>query len=101
MKTRIPKRTYTAQFREAASRQVIEAGRSASEVARSLDISPKTLGNWVRRARRGKALVSRVSAVQVDDAQAELSRLRSEVARLRLDNEILKKAAAYFARESR
>jgi transposase len=101
MKERIPKRTYTAQFREAAVRQVIEAGRTASEVARSLDISSKTLGNWVRRARRGLALVSRAAAVQIDDTQADLSRLRSEVARLRVDNEILKKAAAYFARESR
>lgn len=101
MKTKIPKRVYTAQFREAAVRQVLDAGRSASEVARSLDISPKTLGNWVRRVRRGKALVSRVPAVPIDDTQAELSRLRSEVARLRLDNEIIKKAAAYFARESR
>lgn len=101
MKTRIPKRVYTAQFREAAVRQVIDAGRSASEVARSLDISPKTLGNWVRQARRGQPLVNRAAAVQVDEAQAELSRLRSEVARLRVDNEILKRAAAYFARESR
>jgi transposase-like protein len=70
MKARIPKRTYTAQFREAAVRQLIEAGRTASEVARSLDISSKTLGNWVRGARRGLALVSRAAAVQIDDTQA-------------------------------
>ena len=44
---RIPKRVYTAEFREAAVRQVIEAGRASSEVVRSLDISSKTLGNWV------------------------------------------------------
>ena len=48
-KMRIPKRTYTAQFREAAVRQVMEAGRSASEVARSLDLSPNTLGNGCDR----------------------------------------------------
>jgi len=52
MKMRIPKQVYTAQFREAAVRQVIDAGRSASEVAGSLNISPKTLGNWVRRCTR-------------------------------------------------
>ena len=101
MKTRIPKRVYTAQFREAAVRQVIEAGRSANEVARSLDISPTSLVIWGRPARRGKPLAKGAAAVQVDEAQAELSRLRSEVARLRVDNEILKRAAAYFARESR
>ena len=100
MKTRIPKRIYTEQFRDSAVRQVIDVGRSASEVARSLDISSKTLGNWVRQARRGKPLVKRAASVQVDEVQAELSRLRSEVARLRMDNEILKRAAAYFARES-
>src|SRR5574337_2112973 len=101
MKARIPKRVFTVPFREAAVRQVIEAGRTMGEVARSLDISSKTLGNWVRKARRGAPIVKHAAAVQVDDAQAELSRLRSEVARLRVDNEILKKAAAYFARESR
>ena len=101
MKTRIPKRTHPAQFREEAVRPVIELGRTATDVSRSLDISSKTLGNWVRRARRGKARVKRTAAMQVDEPQAELSRLRSEVARLRVDNEILKKAAAYFARESR
>jgi transposase-like protein len=52
MKTRIPKRTYTTQFREAAVRQVIEVGRTATDVSCSLDISPKTLGNWVRWAAR-------------------------------------------------
>jgi len=53
MKTRIPKRVYTEQFRDAAVRQVIEASRSVIEVARSLEISEKTLGNWVRQVRRG------------------------------------------------
>lgn len=90
MKTRMPKRVYTVEFREAAVRQMMEAGRSAREVACSLDISPKTLGNWVRRARRGKPLARRAAAVPVNDAQAELSRLRAENARLKLDNEILK-----------
>ncbi len=61
MKTRIPKRIYTAQFREAAVRQVIELGRTASDVLRSLHISPKTLGNWVRR---DNPLVKRTAAVQ-------------------------------------
>jgi len=54
----------------------------------------------VRRVRRGRALVGRVPAVPFDDTQTELSRLRSDVARPRLDYEILEKAAAYFARES-
>ena len=68
-------------------------------VARSLEMSNKTLANWVYLARRGQALVKRVAAQPVSQLEAELSRLRQENARLRVDKEILKKAAAYFARE--
>ncbi|WP_332670819.1 transposase [Aromatoleum sp.] len=101
MEAKMPKRVYTEQFRDAAMRQVIDAGSSVIEVARSLEISEKTLGNWVRQVRRGEPLVKQGAAVQVEEAQAELSRLRAENARLKVDNEILKKATAYFARESR
>ena len=99
MKRSIPKRIYSAEYREAAVRQVIDAGRALVEVARSLEISPKTLANWVRLARAQKPLVKREPVVP-DRAALELSRLRAENARLRMDNEILKKAAAYFAKES-
>jgi transposase len=101
MTTRIPKRVYTGQFREAAVRQVIEAGRSTIEVTRSLEISEKTLGNWVRQVRSGQRPVRQAAAMRVEQAQAELARLRAENARLKVDNEILKRAAAYFARASR
>src|SRR5262245_49469130 len=101
MKRRIPKRSYTGEYREAAVRQVMDAKRPLSEVARSLEISHKTLANWVRHARGKRALVKGEAAVGVDANAVELSRLRSENARLRQDNEILKKAAAYFAKESR
>jgi transposase len=83
MKARIPKRVYTEQFRDAAVRQVIEASRSVSEVARSLEISEKTLGNWVRQVRRGERPVKQAAAVRVNEAQAELSRLRQYVASAR------------------
>ena|SRR5262252_4128501 len=95
-----PNRRYTAEFREEAVKQVKEGGRSLMAVARSLEMSPKTLANWVMRARRGQALVTREPAAPVSELQAELSRLRQENARLRMEREILKKAAAYFAKES-
>jgi transposase len=101
MKQRALKRVYTEQYREAAVRQVIDGDRSVSEVARSLEMSEKTLANWVRQVRRGEAPVKSVAARQIDEVQVELARLRAENSRLKLDNEILKKAAAYFARESR
>ncbi|OOG57975.1 hypothetical protein B0E49_03785 [Polaromonas sp. C04] len=69
-------------------------------MARSLEILSKTLANWVYRARKGQALLMCVPAKPVAEIEAELSRLRQENARSRLEKEILKKAAAYFARES-
>jgi transposase len=95
-----PDRRYTPEFRDAAVKQVIEGGRPLAAVARSLEMSNKTLANWVYRARKGEAMVKRAPAQPVSELEAELSRLRQENATLRIEKEILKKAAAYFARES-
>jgi transposase len=96
-----PDRKYTEEFREAAVRQVLEGQRTMPQVARSLEMSHKTLANWVAKARKGQPLLKRKTAVQpVNDVQAELTRLRQENARLKQEKEILKKAAAYFAKES-
>ena len=94
-----PDRKYTAAFRQAAVQQV-EAGRSVRAVARSLEMSAKTLSNWVYRARQGLVLSKRDGNAPVTQLEAELSRLRAENARLKVEKEILKKAAAYFAKES-
>lgn len=93
-------RKYTTEFREAAVKQVIDGGRSMPSVARSLEMSPKTLANWVFRARKGQALVKRQPGTPVAELGAEVARLRQENAKLRVEKDILKKAAAYFARES-
>ena len=93
-------RKYTTEFRDSAVQQVIEGGRSISAVARSLEISNKTLSNWVYRARKGQELVKRTPALPSSELEAEVSRLRRENARLKVEKEILKNAAAYFARES-
>ena len=95
-----PYRKYTEEFQDAAIRQLTEGRRSIPQVARSLEMSHKTLSNWVAKARKGQPLLKRSAAQPVDDVQAELARLRQEVVTLRTEKEILKKAAAYFARES-
>jgi transposase len=95
-----PDRRYTAEFRDAAVKQVMEGGRGIAAVARSLEMSNKSLANWVYRARKGQALIKRAPVQPTSETEAELSRLRQENAKLRLEKEILKKAAAYFARES-
>jgi len=74
-------------------KQVTEGGQRIVDGAQSLDLSPKTLGNWVRRTRAGPALSTGGPLRGVTDVQAEVSRLRTENAQLSLDKELLKKAA--------
>lgn len=100
MKKSGPDRKYTQEFRVAAVKQVIDGGRSIPQVARSLEMSPGTLGNWVARTRKGEALMKRAPGRPLTELEAELARLKQENARLRIEKEILKKAAAYFAKES-
>lgn len=100
MKKSVPDRQYTDEFRQEAVKQVIDGGRAIRQVARSLEMSAGTLGNWVATAKKGQALSKRLPATPVNELQAEVSRLRQEVARLKVEKEILKKAAAYFAKES-
>jgi transposase len=100
MKKTGPDRQYTDEFRRAAISQVIEGGRSLAQVALSLEVPKGTLGNWVARARSGEAVIKRMPAKPVTELEAEVTRLRAENSRLKLEKEILKKAAAYFAKES-
>lgn len=93
-------RSYPPEFRKAAVQQVVDGGRSVPAVARSLEMSAKTLANWVLRSRKGESPVKVSARPPVSELEAEVSRLRQEVAKLRLEKEILKKAAAYFAKES-
>ena len=93
-------RKYTVEFRDAAVKQVNAGVRSMTAVARSLEMSPKTLANWVYRSRKGQALVKHQPSKPVTDLEAQVSQLKQENTRLKLEKEILKKAAAYFAKES-
>lgn len=68
--------------------------------ARQLEISVKTLTNWIEAVRAGRSLSSQTRR-HATDLESELSRLRAENATLRMEREILKKAAAFFARESK
>ena len=94
---RIVKAKYTAEFRIAAAQQVM-AGQKAAQVARDLGISEQTLHTWVKAAREGT--LKQVKGPVVTADQMENARLRAELARTKMEVEILKKAAAYFAKES-
>jgi len=93
---RILRQSYTEEFKREAVK-LVEGGMRPAEVARQLGISEQTLGNWRKAKATGKLAGS---GKVVTPAQMELSRLRAEVIRLKAENEILKKAAAYFAKES-
>jgi len=95
---RVPKRRYTDEFKA----QAIALGESIgpAKAARQLDMSVKTLENWLLAARAGKPLSS-PSRVPVSDMESELARLRAENATLKMEREILKKATAFFAKESK
>jgi transposase len=95
-----PHRRYTVEFKSEAVRLAREVG--VTEAARRLDIPLTSLQNWMKPGYASKLEGSGHSGKKtVSDVQAEISRLRREVASLKVDNEILRKAAAYFAKGSR
>jgi len=92
------RRTFTDEFRAGAVSLVLEKGKTMAQVARDLDLTQSTLGRWVEQARAdaGKSARGTLTTEEKD----ELARLRKEVRELRLEREILKKAAAFFAKEN-
>ena len=93
------KRSYSDELKSEALKMVVEQGVSQEEAGRRLSIPKGTIGNWVAAAKSG-----RLRPGPGDPSVAELSeenrRLRKELAEARMEREILKKAAAYFAKES-
>ena len=90
---------YPDQFRKDALALVESSGRPIAEVARSLGVAEGTLWNWVRASREATERGSDPDAL-TEAERDELRRLRKENVELRTDKEILKRAAAYFARET-
>jgi transposase len=96
-KPRRPRRTFTAEFKAGVVGLVLDQGKSISEVSRDLDISPSCVGEWVERARADR---SGGKTGLTTTEREELARLRRENAQLKMEREILKKAAAFFAKEN-
>ena len=93
-----PRRTFTDEFRAGAVRLVLDEGKRPAEVARNLDLRPSVLGRWVEQARADRGTSTR--GTLTTEEKEELARLRKENRELRLEREILKKAAAFFAKEN-
>ena len=92
--------TYTSEFRAEAVKMVLEQGLTQPEAAQRLGIPKGSLSNWVVAARRGGGVSAASGTATMVELQAENARLRKELARAEMEREIVKKAAAYFARES-
>jgi len=88
---------YTLEFKLEAVR-LVKAGQANAVTAKILGIPKATLGNWVRLSAEGK--LAGAGAKPVSAEQMELARLRAELARVKMERDILKKATAYFAKES-
>ena len=93
---KIPKQAYTTEFKELAVKRVKD-GQSVGIACRELGLSDQTLRNWIKAATEGR--LNGAGGRVVTAEEMEFSRLRAENLRLKRENEILKKATAYFARD--
>ena len=90
---------YTAEFRASAIKLALESDQPIAETARRLGVNENTLHTWINKYGKPK---SPDKPMKIDEhLHDELKRLRKEVARLTEERDLLKKAAAYFAREHR
>ena len=95
---RRPRRQFTEEFRAGAVRLVLDEGKTIGAVARELDLTASSLANWVKYARADRT--SGKTGLTTAERE-ELARLRKENRILQEEREILKKAAAFFAKQSR
>lgn len=93
------RRSFTPEFKAEAVRLVLDEQRSVASVARDLDLMHTSLSDWVERERANRGTSARGTIT--NDEREELNRLRKEVRDLRMDREILKKAAAFFAKDTK
>jgi transposase len=90
---------YTKEFKNDAVKLVVEHGYSANEAARRLGINQTNVSRWVREYRQDNEPSVEGGATR-SELESEVKRLRKENQRLQMEREILKKAAAFFAKES-
>jgi transposase len=87
---------YSPEFKHEAVRQVTDRGRAVADVAQRLGVSSHSLYKWVRDARPSK---DEKRSDELLESKKEVQRLRAELRRVEEERDILKKAAAYFARD--
>ena len=93
---KIPRQFFTSEFKEEAVKLVVDGKLSVAEAARRLSLSPQTLKNWLTKHRTGN--LNAPGSRSVTELEAEVSKLRKELAEARLEKDILKKAMAYLVK---
>ncbi len=97
---RIPRAIYTKELREEAVKLVTEGRLKIPEAGRRLSVAASTIRYWVKASREGKLKEVGKHQRPLTEIEMELARVKRELAEARMERDILKKAAAYFAKES-
>ena len=95
-----PQGRYTREFREEAVKLVTEESLSVPEAGRRLSLPPSTITSWVKKFKAGRLGEIGKTYRPLTEIEMELAKVKKENTELRMERDILKKAAAYFARES-
>ena len=95
-----PQGRYTKELREEAVKLVTEEKLSLPEAARRLSLPPSTLGNWIKAYKEGRLGYIGKNYKPLTELEMELFRTKKELSEVKMERDILKKAAAYFAKES-
>jgi transposase len=95
-----PQGRYTKEFREEAVKLVTVEKLSLPEAARRVSLPPSTLGNWIKAYKEGRLGEVGKTYRPLTEIEMELARTKKELADVKMERDILKKAAAYFAKES-
>lgn len=96
----IPQGRYTREFRREAVKLVTEEKLPLAEAARRINLPPSTLTNWVKAYNKGKLGDVGKGQKPLTEVEMDLARTKKELIEIKMERDILKKAAAYFAKES-
>ena len=97
---RILRGRYKKEFREEAVKLISKEKLSLSEEGRRLNLAPSTIGNWVKANKAGRLAGAGKPQKPLTEIEMELYRTKKELAEVKMECQLLKKAAAYFAKES-
>jgi transposase len=96
----IPQGRYTKECREEAVKRVTDGNMTIPAAARRVSLPPSTLGNWLRASKSGKRAEIGKSQKPLTEIEMELARTKRKLVEVKMERDIVKKAAAYFAKES-